>query len=116
MSNYLLEYSRQKMSELHFNTWNYESSVRLIEVAANSTVEFISNNDIFFFANAYTDGTSAIDGKIIGENMAMSLKPAINQTLYYKHQFYFTGQIKISNVSSVNIMYVELLVLSLIHI
>ena len=110
--SYLLDYAQQKFSELRFNRWNYETSVRLIEVAPNSVVELLSNNDIFFFANAYTNGTTAISGKIIGENMAMSLTPAINQTLYYKHQFYFIAEIKITNTSCENIMYVELLVIT----
>ncbi len=112
MSNFLLEYSRQKLSELHYNTWNYETSVRLVEVSPGAKVELNSNNDIFFFANAYTTGSTPIDAKIIGENMAMQITPAVNQTLYYKHQFYFTGEIKITNVDSVNTLFIELLVIT----
>jgi len=110
--NYLLDYARQKLSELHFNTLNYESSVKLIEVGPASAAYIASNNDIHFFANAYTNGSTPIDGKIVGENMAMALKPAINQTLLYKHQFYFTGEIKISNSDTVNTMFIELLVIT----
>jgi|GEM_PF-1745088 len=108
--NFLLEYVKQKMLELGIK--NYDTRVSLTEVAKESTSEISAENDYLFFANAFTNGSNPIDGYIIGNSMALVITPAINQTIFYKHQHYFTGKVKIKNNDTVDKMYVEFLIVT----
>lgn len=91
------------------NITNYHMTPVLIKVGANVKRVIDVNNDLYFFANAYTT-EGIIDGQIRGSGggNALVINPIHLASQLFKHQL-FKGLITIKNLSLDNVLCVELL-------
>ena len=87
----------------------YQTDTVLLEIAAGSVGTIPANNDFHFFANAFTDGGSAT-GKIRGTagGNALNIDAATLSMELHKFQM-FKGEVRITNNSATNTLFVELL-------
>ncbi len=87
----------------------YHTDTVLLEVAAGSVGTIQANNDFHFFANAFTDGGSTT-GKIRGTagGNALNIDAATLSMELHKFQM-FKGEVRITNNSTTNALFVELL-------
>jgi len=106
--NFLLQYIQAKLLEKGIE--KYDLSVQLVQVAISSTETIAADNDFRFLANAFAQKSDPIDGVIKSANAALNLTPLMINTEYYKHNNLYHGKVEITNNSTSDILYVELLV------
>jgi len=87
----------------------FHAETVLLEIAESQSTTISAKNDFHFFANAFTSGTTA-DGTIRGTagGNALSIIPLILSTKLHKYQM-FKGEVRITNHSSTNKLFVEFL-------
>lgn len=87
---------------------DYHVSPILIEVDANSTETVEANNDIYFFANAFSSGV--INGRVrgTGGGNALTINGVTLSSKLYKYQM-FKGGLSVKNNDQSNILFIEML-------
>jgi len=87
----------------------YHTDILLVTVDAAAAKTLHTNNDFYFFANAFS-ATGPINGKMRGSSggNALTLSPLMLNTKLYKHQM-FKGSLSIINHSTAGELFVELL-------
>ncbi|MFK5855781.1 MAG: hypothetical protein QM503_06595 [Bacteroidota bacterium] len=88
---------------------HFHVEIILVELEAEKLKAIPANNDFHFFVNAYTNGTT-LNGKIRGTagGNALQINPSTILSKLYKFQM-FKGEVRITNISSTNTLFVELL-------
>ncbi len=91
------------------NVGNYHTDVKLITVPASTEVVLDTNNDFYFFVNAFANSGVA-DGRISGSGggNALDINSLNLNTLIFKYQM-FKGKLKVVNNDNSNTLYVEIL-------
>ncbi len=108
MDYYIVEYIKQKMAEL--DIINYDIEPHLVSVV-KSTSEIVkySDNKYFLLVNAFSEG--ALTGKVTSDIEALEINSITMNTEYYKNRL-FKNNLRITNDSTSETMYVEFLIIT----
>ena len=95
------ELNKHKITQYHLDT-------KLVDIKPASSKSLNNNNDLYFFANAFSD-SGIIDGFISGSGSgnAMQINPTTLNMKIHKYQM-FKGNLLVTNKDANNTLFVEL--------